>query len=130
MTPEEAFSKCLIKEKRILELENIISIDPYYSYLYANHIIKGYWKIGEDTISSNSKWSYFYALNIIKGPWELGEKSLLKNCLWSFEYAQNVIKGPFQKCHPIIFDSEFRDDYIDFLKSINYDLNKISEWLI
>jgi hypothetical protein len=29
-----------------------------------------------------------------------------------------------------IFDSENKEDYIDFLKSINYDLNEISEWLI
>ena len=104
MNPEEAYRKCLNEEKRILELEKIIVTNSYYSYLYA--------------------------YNIIQGPWKLGEKSLLKNCLWSFEYARNVIKGPFQKCHPIIFNSEMKNNYIDFLKSINYDLNKISEWLI
>ena len=104
MTSYQAFDKCWNEGKRIVELEDIISTDSYNSYRYA--------------------------LYIIKGPWEPGEKSILKTCLWSFNYACYVIKGPFEKSHSFIFNSKFRDNYIDFLKSINYDLNKISEWLI
>ena len=78
MTPKDAYEKCRKKDKRILELEKIISTDSYYSY----------------------------------------------------RYAYIIIGGPFEKCHSIIFNSDYKNDYIIFLKSINYDLNKISEWLI
>ena len=82
MTPKEVYYKCHYEVKRIPELENIIAIDPFYSYWYA-----------------------FY-----------------------------VIKGPFLLCHPIIFNSEYKDGYINFLKSINYDFKEIyeqyGEWLI
>ena len=35
MTPQEAYVECIIKNRRILELENIIANDPKYSYKYA-----------------------------------------------------------------------------------------------
>ena len=104
MTPQEAYEQCFKLKKMIPELEENISTDPYYSYCYALHIIDAPFKKGECVISKYSGWSYFY--------------------------ARDVIKGPFQKCHHIIFNSEYKDKYIRFLKSINYDLNKISEWLI
>ena len=104
MTPYEAYSKCLEQNKRILELEDIISTSPQYSY--------------------------YYVLDIIRAPWKQGENSISKNPIWSYKYANYIIKGPFEKCHPIIFYSDYKDDYINFLKSIKYDINKISEWLI
>ena len=104
MTPWKAFSKCLEQNKRILELEDIISTDSQFSYCYARDIIKCQWMQGENSISKHPQWSY--------------------------KYANYVIQGPFEKCHPIIFNSDYKDDYIYFLKLINYDLNKIIEWLI
>ena len=104
MTPKEAYHKCLIENSRIPELENIIAVDPEHSYLYA--------------------------FNIIKEPWEKGEKSISKDPYCSYLYALYVIKRSFEKSHPIIFYSDYKDDYINFLKSIKYDINKISEWLI
>lgn len=106
MTPQEAYLKCKNKKKRIPELESIIAIDSYYSYCYARDVIKGRWEECEKTIANDSEWSYVY--------------------------AYEVIKGPFYLCHPIIFNSEYKDGYINFLKSINYDFNEISEceWLI
>ena len=101
MTPWKAFSKCLEQNKRILELEDIISTDSQFSYCYARDIIKKPWKKGENTISKDYHYSYWYARDVIRGPWE--------------------------KCHPIIFNSEYKNHYIDFLKSIKYDY---SEWLI
>ena len=44
-------------------------------------------------------------------------------------YESNKIKGPFKKSHSVIFNSEYKDEYVDFLKSINYDLNKIKDYL-
>ena len=101
MTPKEAYNKCLKEKRRIQELEGIISTDP--------------------------KWSFYYACYIIGGPWELGEEVISKNPSWSFSYAYEVIKGPFEKCHYIIFNSSWKNDYIKFLKSINCDY---CEWLL
>ena len=104
MTPEEAYYKCIYEDKRILKLEGIIATDSKYSYYYARDIIKGRFEKGEQIIVTDPENSYFY--------------------------ARYVIKDPFHLCHHIIFNSEWRDEYIKFLKSINYDLSEISEWLI
>jgi len=48
----------------------------------------------------------------------------------SYRYARDVIEGPFYLGHAVIFNSFWKDKYINFLKSINYDLSEISEWLL
>jgi hypothetical protein len=68
--------------------------------------------------------------DVIEGPWEKGEEIISKDAQCSYLYAKDVIGKPFERCHPIIFNSKYKDDYIYFLKLINYDLNKICEWLI
>ena len=130
MTPKDAYEKCRKKDKRILELEKIISTDSYYSYRYARDIIKEPFELGEDVISKDPQLSHCYARDIIGGPWKRGEDIISKDAERSYRYAYIIIGGPFEKCHSIIFDSDYKNDYIIFLKSINYDLNKISEWLI
>jgi hypothetical protein len=104
MTPQEAYDKCYNENRRIPELESVIATDPEHSYLYAIHVINGRFEECEKTIATDSYWSYYYA------------------CY--------VIDSPFQLCHPIIFNSEYRKEYIEFLKSINYDLSEIGEWLL
>jgi hypothetical protein len=156
MTPKEAYHKILNEDKRISELEEIIANDALYSYCYCLNVIRGSWGLAEDTISKNPKLSYMYARDIIQGPWFKGEKSIIKDSEFSYLYARNVIKGqwlkgedsisknfefsywyativinePFKKCHPYIFNSVYSERYINFLKSTNYDINKIGEWLI
>jgi len=108
MSPSEAFNECLSRGERIPELEFIIAKSQSASYRYANEIVKGRFEKGEEEISCNLHYSYHYAVN--------------------------VLKGPFYLCHPYIFDSKYKDKYINFLKSINYNLSEISdqygEWLI
>jgi hypothetical protein len=104
MTPKEAYRKCIKENSRTPELEKLIATDPNYSYLYA--------------------------VNIIKEPWEKGEKSISKDPYCSYLYTLYVIKRPFEKSHPLIFNSEYKDEYLNFLKSFNYDMNKISEWML
>ena len=104
MSPDEAYYKCFSEKRKIPELEGFISIDPYYSFLYACHIIKGRFERGERSIANNAEYSY--------------------------NYARYLIEKEFPLCHHFIFNSKWRDKYIYFLKSINYDLNEISEWLI
>ena len=84
----------------------------------------------ETIISMHAQTSYVYAKDIIKDRFILGEKTISKDIHYSLLYAQHVIKGPFHLCHPIIFNSSYKKDYILFLKSINYNLSEISEWLI
>jgi len=130
MTPKEAYLKCYNENRIILELESIIALDSEWSYYYARNIIYGRWEEGEKSISTDSKHSYYYALDLIEGKWEKGEKAISTDPLYSYWYAHNVIKSHFDLCHPIIFNSHYKNEYIDFLKSINYDLSEIGEWLI
>jgi hypothetical protein len=104
MTSKEVYYKCYYEKKRMPQLESIIANDPYYSYLYARDVIKGRWEGGEKSIATDSECCYRYAID--------------------------ALKGPFRQGHPEIFNSEYKQIYIKFLKSINYDLNKISEWMI
>jgi hypothetical protein len=130
MTPQEAYLKCENENRRISELESVIVNDPYYSYRYARDVIKGRWEEGEKVIISDLNSSYFYACDVVKGKWEEAEKIIATDLESSYWYARHVLKSTFELCHPIIFNSEYRDRYVNFLKSINYDLNKIGEWLI
>jgi len=130
MTPKEAYKKCFFEKRRIPELESIIINDPGYSYKYAKDVIKGRFKKGEKIIITDKICSYRYARDIIKRRWKRGEKNIVNDPEWSYLYARDVIEGLFHLGHPVIFNSGYRNEYINFLKSINYDLNKISEWLI
>ena len=130
MSPKEAYKRCCFEKRRIPELESIIANDPNYSYCYARHIIKGRFIEGERRITIDPIYSYCYARDIIKGRFIEGEKSIINDIEYTYRYARDVIKDAFPLCHHIIFNSEWRDEYIEFLKSINYDLNEIGEWLI
>jgi hypothetical protein len=104
MSPEDVYMKCLKEKKRIHELEPLIIKDPKICFIYSRDIIKGRFKEGEKIIATHPEHSY--------------------------SYVHNVIKGPFPLAHPIIFNSKWKYNYVNFLKSINYDLNEISEWLL
>jgi hypothetical protein len=103
MTPKEAYLICLGRKRRSPDLEGIISIDPYYSFLYAKDIIKGPFIEGgpdlEGIISIDPYYSYVYARDIIKGPFKKGEKVISTDIHHSYHYAVNVIKTAFPLCH-------------------------------
>lgn len=130
MTSSQAFYTCYNQKIRIHELENVIAIDPWYSYCYANNIIKGRWEEGEKSIATNSGYSFWYARDVIKGRFIEGEKTIATNPESSYLYARDIIKGHFELCHHIIFNSEYKDGYVNFLKFINYDISEYGEWLI
>jgi hypothetical protein len=109
---ELAYNKCynanILRKKgeklRIPELEVIIAKNPVYSFQYARDIIKGRWEEGEGIIATDPELSYCYAKHVIEGPFPLG--------------------------HHVIFKSEWKKSYINYLKYLDYDLTEISEWLI
>ena len=104
MNPEYAFRFSFYQKKRIIEYEKIIITDP--------------------------KWSYYYAKDVIKGRFDEAKHTIASDPLWAFWYAKDILCNPFEECHYVIFNSKYKNEYIGFLKSIGYDLNKISEWLI
>ena len=103
MTPSEAYNLFELKLQRNLELEKIISEDCHYSYKYSI---------------------------LLDAPFHIGENAISQSSLYSFLYAKYVLKDQFPIANKIILNSHFKDDYISFLKSINFDLTIISEWLI
>jgi hypothetical protein len=129
MTPSEAYFllKNNILKEDINLLEKIILNDDFYTYQYSLNVIKGPWKEGENIITSNPKRSYLYSLNVIKGPWKEGEKIISEDPFYSIQYAVNVLNNYFEQSHSKIFYSTYKDTYIHFLNSINYDY---SEWMI
>jgi hypothetical protein len=67
---------------------------------------------------------------VLQGRFELGEKIIATHPESSYWYVRKIPNDSFSLFHSIILNSEFKIHYIDFLKSINYDLSEISEWLI
>jgi hypothetical protein len=104
MTPYEALQISKSLKKRSSKLEKLIIESSQLCFDYAREVLRGRFLEGEEIISSDS--------------------------FHSFMYAKYVLNGPFHLGHSIIFNSFYKKDYIDFLKSINYDLSEISEWLI
>jgi lambda repressor-like predicted transcriptional regulator len=129
MSPQEAYLKCYNENRRILELEKFIISDSGFCVDYVRNIIKEPWKEGEEIISKHAQSSLLYASEIIKGKWEKGEKIISTVAFYSYHYSY-LINESFPLGHTVIFNSYFKNDYINFLKSINYDLSEISEWLI
>jgi hypothetical protein len=93
----DAYEMCEKLNKRIIpELEPAIAKDAYYSYLYANYIIKGRFELGEPAIAMNPEHSCYYAINVLHGRFLLGEKAISQNSIHSYDYAKDIIKGRWE----------------------------------
>jgi len=102
---------------------------PYEALQISKSLKKRSHKL-EKLIIENSQLCFEYAKNVLQEPFSEGEKVISTDSFYSYMYAKYVLNGPFHLGHHIIFNSEYKYDYIDFLKSINYDLKEIGEWLI
>jgi len=119
MTPQEAYYKARESDKRIPELEPIISKDAYYSYRYALYVIKGRFILAEPYISKDAYYSYCYAKHVIKGRWELGEAAISKNAEYSYRYARDVIKGRLPDLmhnQMILENNEYTKNYVKLIQ--------------
>ena len=74
-------------------LEQTISESAECSCLYAEHVIKGRFVLGEYVISKDAEYSCEYAEHEIKGRFVLGEEAISKDARSSYEYARYVIGG-------------------------------------
>jgi hypothetical protein len=70
MTPKEAAEKSFNENRRIFELEDIIAEEDSVAVYYAVKVIKGRFEKGENIISMNPWWSFHYARDVIKGPFQ------------------------------------------------------------
>jgi len=127
MTPEQVYEKAYNLEKRIPELEAIISKNARYSFYYAQHVIKDRFILAEPVISKDVEFSYYYAYYIIKGRWELGEPAI-SSFGFSYFYARDVIKGKlpdFMHNALLLSNDESAKNYIEFLSNPDSPNNKI-----
>ena len=127
MTPEQAYNICYNNKRRILKLEPLIATDANWSYWYAANVINGPFKKGEDIISKYTMESYLYARDIKMGRFKRGEISIIKDPKLAYWYCKLIINLPLEEAHSVIFKSMWKEEYIDYLKEINYDLTKIKE---
>ena len=120
------------------EGEAIIASNAFWSYKYAENVLKGRFLLGEPAIfaddstlagymafaltdpiselegriSKSAKLSYAYSRYIIKGKWEPGEKTICKSIPISLMYAADVLSGPFKLAEQThIFDPDFAYHY-------------------
>ena len=126
------YDLCVKEKKRNKKLEKYLieTKSIYWSYLYARNVMKARWLEAEDLFKDHYSISFDYAVHVIKGRFQKGEDIIAADGQYSYNYAVDVLDDAFEKCHPMIFKTGWRNVYLDFLKNINYDLDKINEWLI
>ena len=73
-----------------------------------------------NAIASDAFASHIYARDIIEKPFPEGEKAIAKDGYWSYYYAREVMHGRFPEGEEAIFRSMYKDDYLDYLREINY----------
>jgi len=105
--------------------EDIISQDAESSYNYARYIIRKPFTKGETIISQDSDVAFSYAYDVIGKRWREGEKAISMDPLNSLSYATKIIKGPWEQGESTIMNSNFRSDYLDFLKHKGYDTSEL-----
>lgn len=87
-------------------------------YVYAVKILKGPFPEGEIYISKNVIYSYYYAVKILKDRFELGESIISESIVYSLSYVTEILHDRFPLAESNIFNSGYKMEYIDYLKSI------------
>lgn len=90
-----------------------------YILSYCRKIIKGRWERAEAKIIVYPSVSYLYSLYVVKGRWELGERAIVDDPTYSYLYAKLVLGDYFEQGHDIIMESDYREEYSEFLIDIN-----------
>lgn len=96
--PAECYEAAILTGLRILEDENIIKTDSYFSYLYAKNVINKNntgslirWPEAEDVISKDPTSSVRYAQEIMQKRWynHLAEKTIAESLIWAPIYCES-----------------------------------------
>lgn len=89
------------------DLEPIISQDPKYASLYAEHILKNRWKEFEHVVLQDAFWSFMYALNVINGRWPEAEPIIMQEPSTAYRYAGSVIKDRWPEAEKYISNNHY-----------------------
>lgn len=133
-----------IKNGPIPDAEQCLLTEPYFAVQYAIHVIKGRWSElenvitnvcdcfcyatealhgrfikGEDILKTSPYFATRYSIEILQDRWLEAEPYISKSAFSSFQYAQHIIKGPWPEAESIILDSEYKEDYLRFIKELN-----------
>jgi len=93
ISPKEAYER-LLKGNTDEYLVRAVAKSSNYAFLYASHILKGPFPLGEPAIAKYPYYAYYYATNVLKGPFKLGEPSIFKQIYYAFEYLVKILKKP------------------------------------
>ena len=86
--PEVFWKKYKNKPEELKKREKYIAKYPKHAYYYAEDILKGPFKLGEEAIAKDAHSSFLYARNILKGPFLAGEAAIAKKIYFAYEYAK------------------------------------------
>jgi hypothetical protein len=92
ISPEEAYYR-LLGGERDEYLVRAIKTNSYYSYLYAQDVLKGPFPLGEPAIATDATASYWYAKYILKDRFPLGEPAIATDDFWKQKYEDQILKG-------------------------------------
>lgn len=96
--PAECYEAAILTGLRILEDENIIRTDSYFSYLYTKNVINKNntgslirWPEAEDVISKDPTTSVRYAQDIMQKRWNshITEKTIAESIIWAPIYCES-----------------------------------------
>jgi hypothetical protein len=80
----------------------------------------------EEVLSKDEVYAYLYAKNILRSRFFSGEEIISRNPWMAVIYAEEVINGRFEEAEPSILSErgKIREDYIKFLRgdTVVYDL--------
>ena len=100
--------------------ESIIARDAQNSLYYAENVLKGRFALGEPAIATDAVYSYDYANYVLKGRFEAGEEEIATSDSYSYLYAKNVLKGRFELAEAIIKKEKYLETlYKEFLESLD-----------
>jgi hypothetical protein len=101
----------------IKENMDFILNDSYLSRTYPIVFRMKRFTEGEEAISRSAMNSYLYATDTLKGRFVFGEEAIAKDPRYSYHYAEDILKGRFILSEKLIYDSFYKDHYVNFLEN-------------
>lgn len=131
-TKSYAYDYAITIHKGRFELgEHKISRDANHACYYAIYNLKPLglrFELGEPAIAKDGYASLDYSRYVLKplgvNRFELGEPVMASNASHAYEYSTQVLEDRFELGECAIFGSPFEEEYIKFLKSKGYSVEK------
>ena len=121
--PDLFWEKYKDNPEELKKRERAISMSAKYSYFYALNVLKTRFEAGEKSIATDAWCSYRYASDVLNGRFEAGEETIATDAWSSYFYARYLLKGRFEAGEKAILNSEYKQNYLDFLKEKGIKIN-------